>query len=745
MNNKFRIVLILLFSISVLGSIRLFSDGFIVIRPNPVLRPVHSFRPFPLAVKYHRVNVKIFNNVSETFIDQVFYNPTRRILEGFYIFPVPDGAVINRFSMFINGKETEAELLDAKKAKKIYTDIVREMKDPALLEYSGKRMFKVRIFPIEPMSEKRIKISYSEVLNKEGKTIEYIYPLNTEKFSSQPIKDVTIKVDIKSTGNIGNVYCPTHKTEIIKKSVGSAVVGFEASNVKPDRDFKVYFDSGKSDMNFSLKTFGNGVDDGFFFLNITPAFDISRSEILPKDVVFILDVSGSMAGKKIEQAKRALKFCINNLSYKDRFNIIKFSTEAESLFTASMTVNKKRVSHAIDFIDDLRAIGGTNIFEAIELGLKNRGKDVPPRTIILITDGKPTIGLTNEKELIKEIEKKNRGGTKIFTFGIGNDINTHLLDKLTFISGAFRSYISPNEDIEVKISSFFSKIESPVLTGLELKIDSPVKVRKVYPEVIPDLFKGSSVSLIGRFSGDGNAKIILKGRIMNRSKQFVFSGNFKKIDHSSDFIPKLWAARRVGFLLDQIRLNGENDELKNEVIRVARKYGIVTPYTSYLIVEDEKRSVTRRLINENDRLLTPSVFSADRFKEESARNHSSMKMKSGSLSVRASREIQQMYLASDYSQINQGIKRIPMKNVGVKTSGVRSVVQNINGRAFYNNGKFWVDSLVRVKKSLTTVKIKFLSEKYFKLLENNPSVSKFLFLGKNVKFIYNSIIYEISE
>jgi Ca-activated chloride channel family protein len=399
----------------------------------------------------------------------------------------------------------------------------------------------------------------------------------------------------------------------------------------------------------------------------------------------------------------------------------------------------------MSFIDDLRAIGGTNIFEAIEIALKNRGKDVPPRMIILITDGKPTIGLTNEKELIREIKKKNTYGIRIFTFGIGNDINTHLLDKLTLITGAFRSYINPNEDIEVKISNFFTKIESPVLTDLELKIDSPLKVGKVYPRDIPDLFKGSSISLIGRFSGSGNAKIILKGKIMKRSKKFVFSGNFKKTDHSSDFIPKLWAARKVGFLLDQIRLNGENDELKNEIIRVARKYGIVTPYTSYLIVEDEKRSVSRRLIRERDRLLTPSVFAGSKFKEEAARNHSSLQMKSGSLSVRASREVQQMYLASDYSQINQGIKRIPLKNIGVKSVGIHSVVQNINGRAFYNTGNFWVDSLIRVRKNLRTEKIKFLSDKYFKLLKNYPFVSKFLFLGKNVKFVYNSIIYEISE
>lgn len=742
MEKKYRIIVLLTLIVSLFGIQQLFSDGFIIVKRD---HRIPHFRPFPLSVKYHHVDVKIFDRVAVTKIDQVFFNSTRRRLEGFYMFPVPEGAVIKNFSMYINGKDTKAELLGAKKARRIYEDIVRKMRDPALLEYSGKRLFKVRIFPIEPMSEKRIKISYSEILKKEGKTVEYIYPLNTEKFSSVPIKEVSIRAEVNSSENIGNIYCPTHKTEIIRKNAKNAVMGFEASNAKPDRDFKFYFDYGKDDMSFSLKTFRKNGEEGFFFLNITPSIEAKQSEILPKDVVFVLDVSGSMSGKKIEQAKRALKFCINNLRDRDRFNIVRFSTEAETLFASSLKADRKNRKRAIGFVDGLRAIGGTNIFEALDLALKDKEVNFPRRTVIFITDGRPTIGITSETELIKKINKKNKTGVRIFTFGIGNDINTHLLDKLTEMTGAYRTYITPDEDIEIKISRFFTKIESPVLTDLKLKFDRTVKILKMYPEKIPDLFRGSSLSLIGRFKGSGKSRIVLEGKIVNRIEKFLFYGNFKKDDRSSDYIPKLWASRRVGFLLDQIRLNGEDKELRDEVIRVARKYGIVTPYTSYLIVEDEKVSVARREIRDRDRFLAPSVISVKKFSAETGKEHSALKAKSGALSVRASREVQQMYSASDYSQADLGSDRIPLKKIDGKVQGINSIVKNVGGRAFYYNGNFWVDSLTRTKKKLKILKVKFSSENYFRLLDKYPSVSKFLSLGRNVKFIFNNTLYEIEE
>ena len=311
--------------VALLISIKVFADGFIVI-PNP--RPLTN--PFPLEVVYHKVDVKIDGQSAVTKIDQSFYNPSQQQLEGVYIFPIPKGAVINNFTMIINGKETKAELLDSDKARKIYEDIVRQMRDPALLEYSEQNIFKLRIFPIEPRSEKKISITYSQLLESDNNLFEYVYPLNTEKFSSKPLKNVSVKIDLKSDEMIKNIYSPTHEVEIINKSDNHSIISYEDENVKPDIDFKLYFSKNSSSVGLSLLTYKSGKDDNYFLLSASPSIEIDKSSIENKDITFILDVSGSMSGEKLEQAKKALLYCVNNLNAGDNFNIVRFSTEAYS-------------------------------------------------------------------------------------------------------------------------------------------------------------------------------------------------------------------------------------------------------------------------------------------------------------------------------------------------------------------------------------------------------------------------------
>ncbi|HQF43355.1 MAG TPA: VIT domain-containing protein, partial [Ignavibacteriaceae bacterium] len=320
MKTKLQILAFILFV-----STNIFADGFIVIpRPHPLPHP------FPLEVVYHNVDVKINDQTAITKIEQSFYNPTNYQLEGYYIFPVPKGAVINNFTMIINGKEIKAELLDSEKARKIYEDIVRQMRDPALLEYSEQNIFKLRIFPIEPRSEKKISISYSQMLESDNNLFEYIYPLNTEKFSAKPLKNVSVKVDIKSSEPLKNIYCPTHNVDIVNERDTHSIISFEEKNTKPDNDFKLYFSKSSSKVGLLLLTYKSGNNDGYFLFSASPSIEIDKSNIESKDITFILDVSGSMSGDKLEQAKKALTYCVNNLNSDDHFNIIRFSTEAFS-------------------------------------------------------------------------------------------------------------------------------------------------------------------------------------------------------------------------------------------------------------------------------------------------------------------------------------------------------------------------------------------------------------------------------
>ncbi len=750
--------LVLGFSYSVYG------DGFIVVqhhrpdiyppyprppRPRPPRPPRPLPTPFPLEVHYHRVKVDIDNQVAVTYIDQEFYNPTRWRLEGYYLFPLPKNAVIKKFSMYIDGKETEAELLDAKKARKIYEDIVRRQRDPALLEYSGQGVFKARIFPIEPHSKKRVKISYTELLSKDNRTIEYLYPLNTEKFSAKPLKDVSIHVKLSSSENIKNIYCPTHKVDIKRKGQKRAVVGYEENNVKPDRDFKLYYSTDNEKLGFSLLSYKKEKRDGYFFLGLSPGFGAKDEEISEKDIAFVLDVSGSMAGEKLKQAKKALLFCVENLNKGDRFEIVRFSTEAEALFEGFAGVTEKNLDSAREFIKDLRAIGGTNIDEALGLASGMKKRKGRPYMIIFLTDGKPTIGETDNAALLKKIEANLAGGdnrgVRIFTFGIGNNINTHLLDKITGLTRAFRSYIGPGEDIEIKVSNFYSKVQSPILTDIKLKFGKGIRVSKTYPVHLPDLFKGSSITVLGRYRGHGDAEIVLTGKVKDRERSFTFRAGdgFVSGDEKNAFIPSLWAARRVGYLLDRIRLHGKDKELVDEVTELARTYGIITPYTSYLILEDEAVRTRRREMREEDQTMGRLAVRYKGLKRNLHREYESMDSEAGAPGVRVSKEMQKLNTANNFAQVHQGKSRMNFADKKGDVSNLVQQVKNIQGRAVYNNGSFWVDSGVQRLKSAKVQRIRFASDEYFKLLKEEPLSAEFLALGQNVRFVLDRQVYEI--
>lgn len=739
-----------------------YGDGFIVVgpegrifpppRPRP-LPPVPPVHPFLLEVKYHRVNVDINGQVAVTSIDQVFFNPSHYRLEGYYLFPIPENAVIKKFSMDVNGKQMEAELLDAQKARGIYEDIVRRQLDPALLEYAGRGLFKARIFPIEPHSEKRVKISYQEILPKDNHTIEYIYPLNTEKFSAKPLNDVSVTVHLQSPDDIKNIYCPSHTVDTVRKGKKQAVISFEERNTKPDIDFKLYYSTDNQELGFSLLTYKKSQpEDGFFFLSLSPGYWSDAEGITEKDITFVLDVSGSMAGKKMNQAKKAMLFCIENLNKGDRFEIIRFSTEADGLFNKLAEVNNSNLDQAREFINNLKPIGGTNIDEALTMALDIEKRPGRPYMIVFLTDGKPTIGETDEDSLVKKINGKNRSNCRIFTFGIGNEINTHLLDKITELTRAYRTYITEEEDIEVKVSNFYTNVQSPVMTDLKLDFGSGIRVSKTYPRDLPDLFKGSSITLLGRYQGEGNGEIVLTGRVKDHEKTFRFKAQhgFKSDRETGsekyDFIASLWAARRVGYLLDQVRLHGSDKELVDEITQLARTYGIITPYTSYLIVEDEQTNVRRNVIREQDQTLGLVAVGNGEFREKSRAEYEGMNSKSGAPSVQASREVQQLNAADNFAHTQTGGERLKYRQNNGQTRDINSQVKQVQGRAIYNVGNTWIDShLQKYGQNQSVQRIQFASTDYFKLLKSQPQSAQFLALGKNVRFVMNNEVFEIFE
>ncbi|MCU0611308.1 MAG: VIT and VWA domain-containing protein [Candidatus Eisenbacteria bacterium] len=741
------------------------ADGLIII-PHPPPMPPHPPRPphpwplphhefAPLEVRYHHVTARIDDQVAVTNVDQVFYNPNSQRLEGLYLFPVPKGARIDRFSMDINGKEAEAELLDADKARQIYEDIVRRMRDPALLEYAGQSLFKVRVYPIEPHSEKRIRLSYTELLRNDAGMVSYVYPLNTEKFSARPLRNVLVKVDLSCAKGVKSVFCPSHTVEITRHGSSKATIGYEADNVRPDTDFQLFFaPEARSDVGIDVLTYRESEDrdGGFFLLLASPSVQHERQRVVEKDVVFVLDTSGSMAERgKIDAAKRALALCLRNLNDGDRFEVVRFSTEAEALFEGLVPANSVNRAKAETFVEGLKPIGGTAIQEALATALKHSGeaRDGRPYVVVFLTDGKPTIGPTSTDEIVSDVTKRIGDQTiRVFCFGIGTDVNTHLLDLITEKTRAASQYVLPDEDIEIKVSSFYAKINEPVLTDLELVITAGIRPSKLVPGMLPDLFRGDQLVVLGRYSGTGDAAVTIKGSVNGTPRSFTHEVGFPRAAIEHAFIPRLWATRRVGFLLDQIRLNGESAELRDEVVELARKYGIVTPYTAYLIVEDEDR----RGLAQAERSLPQ--FDAE-LHEATGRMYRQLPTTvAGDAAVGGAQGLDALKRAKGMSA--PGIANTPMLRGGRATVASpvadrmeQAVTQKQNryvgGRTFYQNGGQWIDANVQTETDARRVQVKIGSVEYFALLAKHPNAAQWLSVGRNVQVLLDDTVYEVID
>ena len=735
----------LIFAACLFGAIfHVRADGFIVVE-RPFLIPPGHFPFAQLEVSSHHVDVKIDGQVAVTSIDQEFYNPNDQRLEGIYMFPVPKGAHIDKFNMEIGGKMVDAELLRADKARQIYEDIVRRMRDPALLEYAGRDLFKARIFPIEPRSRKPIKISYTELLRSDAGTMTYSYALSTEKFSARPIKSLSLKVEVKTEQPLASIYSPSHKVEIRRDGPNRAVIGYESKDEKPDTDFQLVYSSEKRDIGLSLITHKSGGEDGYFLLLAAPTV-AKETKPAPKDVVFVVDTSGSMAGAKLQQAKKALQFCVENLNTDDRFEIVRFSTEAESLFGKLSEADSEHRKRASNFIGDLKPIGGTAIADALQTAFKARTeKSERPFVIIFLTDGLPTVGTRNPDEIVADVKKA--GDARIFSFGIGSDVNTQLLDQIAEGTRAFSQYVLENEDLEVKVSNFYNRIKEPVLTNVRLEFGGGVRTNKLYPAQLPDLFKGDQLVLTGRYSGSGEVEAKLTGMANGREQTFTYKVKFD--DSSNDYVARLWATRRVGFLLDEIRIHGETTELRDEATDLARRYGIVTPYTAYLIVEDEDR----RRVPTADRSMQSMSADAPARAEVSKAWDGFKEKKDGADAVANARSQNAFKFAEQSgASINYGAAEslrgftLNAPSAPAESDRLTQYTRQskfVNGRAFFQNGKQWIDA--NAQNATKRQRVQFNSEAYFDLLKQHPEAAPWMALGQNVLLALDDTVYEIAE
>ncbi len=590
-------VLAMFFAALFLAAASAAAQGVIV--PGPCNRCPDGPRPIPLPralpIKSIKIDTKILSQVATTHIEQVFRNDTNATLEGTYFFPIPDEAAITEFAIWDGDRRLVGEVRSREEARRIYDEIVRRQRDPGLLEYAGKNLFQANIFPIPPHSDKKLELTYSQVLRAESGTVAYRYPLGTGRQVAE-IGTVSGRIELESKEPVRNIYSPTHAIDVKRNGERRSVISFESG--KEAQDFQLFYGLSREDFGVTLLTHRDPGKDGYYLLMISPKDDWSEQEYAAKDIVFVLDTSGSMADAgKMEKARAALLYGVRILKPQDRFNVISFAGEERLMEPRMISADEQGRKRGEAFAQSLRPVGGTNINQSLLAAMQQFESSNRPKILVFMTDGLPTVGETNPTRIVDNARAARVPGLRLFTFGVGYDVNTTLLDKLAAENGGVADYIEPTEDLEVKVSSFFAKVNYPVLTDLKLDM-AGVETDLVYPRAMPDVFRGSQVTLIGRYRNAIDLDFVrlqLGGKSSGGNKTFFYNNlRFPLREESNDFLPRLWATRRVGclwatrrvgWLMEQVRTNGEQQELRDEIVDLGTRYGIVTPYTSYLALE----------------------------------------------------------------------------------------------------------------------------------------------------------------
>ncbi|MDA7951285.1 MAG: VWA domain-containing protein, partial [Pirellulaceae bacterium] len=434
------------------------------IRP-PREVPTHSYK-----IKELGISAKLNDSLAEVQVSQTFTNTGRRQIEASLVLPLPYDGAIKEMTYLVDGKEYPAQLVEAKKARSIYENYVRKNQDPALLEWVGTGMFKTSVFPIPAGASRTVTIKYNQVCRKQGGLTELSFPLSTVQYTSKPVENVKINLHIQSKADIKNIYSPTHPLNIKRPNNRSAILSYHGVNEIPTGDFRLFFDNGDQAIGANIISYRpNKNEPGFFMMLVSPEIKAANDDRQLKNILFVLDRSGSMSGTKLTQTKNALKFVLNNLREGDTFNIVNYDSAVESFRPELQRFNEQTRKEALSYTEAIYSGGSTNINEALRVALGQIQDTTRPNYLLFLTDGLPTAGETNEAKIaanVTEYNKLKEGGNKarLFSFGVGFDLNSRLLDKLSAKNSGQTSFVRPNEDIEEAVSRLYRQIASPVLT-----------------------------------------------------------------------------------------------------------------------------------------------------------------------------------------------------------------------------------------------------------------------------------------
>ena len=777
-------------------------------RPLPKIMPPRVHVPEPREATYSIESEEIVADVSgvvaQVDVSQTFKNEGSTTIETAFVFPLPYDGAVDSMTLLVDGKETPANLVDAEEARKQYEEIVRKARDPALLEWVGVGLFKTSVFPIPAGETRTVTMRYTQVLRTGADLTEFFFPLSAAKYTSKPIKKISFDVSINGTSEIKTVYSPTYDLKIDRPEKTKAKVSCVLENVVPTSDFRLFFDENADDLSAKVLSYRpDEKDDGYFLLLASPKIADEDSKPLPRTIVFCLDVSGSMSGQKIEQARESMKFVVSRLHDGDKFDVVLFGSDVVSFKDDLQVASAETRQEALGYVDGVRARGTTHIEGALKraFSLLNGDDSSNLKFLIFVSDGEATVGETNEMKLAQIARENNKSGARFFSFGVGYDVNARLLDRFVRDGRGQGEYVKPEEKIEDRISAFYSRVEAPVFSDVEFSFTLPSAtdkkyfVNQVYPSGKTDLFAGEKLVMVGRYSTPGDVKIQAKGKIGERDEEKNFEGTFvaKSEDSTNAFVERIWAARRIGEIIDELDLNGENQELVDELLHLSKKHGVMTPYTSFLAREDVALNSAANNATARDqfRMFASNTSGMGGVMQRGMKQSLKQVDNLSGAQFESIAESNAMALADDadsgVASVGGGMggggvraargggmgggrvlrasaptfarrASLPMGAIGSAApapspapqigEALSNNIRVVADKTFYLREGRWVDSSVteEMEKNANPVEIKQFSDEYFKLIdENGANLSQYLVFEESITLNFNGKLYKIER
>ena len=680
------------------------------------------------------VRVDLVDRVLRYEITETFVNRGSRVGEADFMFPLPKGAAFQDLKLSINGEMVSGETMSADRARQIYEEIVRRQRDPALLEWMGYGLLRARIFPIAPGEVKKVVVRFQTVAEREGDAlrVDYFRGLRTNQFATgTPEGRVSFVLTYPNDAMYGTAYSPTHSiyedryarndydsgpsdTDRFASSYRGSVRRFEVREARGEVTLLIPIRRSTS-AAISLLANAPGNDDGFALITISPP--ALRPRAVPRDVTFVLDVSGSMNGQKMEQARAAGKQLLRTLSPNDRFRLIDFSSDVRTFRDDFSYATRENLRAAERYLDDLDAQGSTNISGALDEALSAPTQSGRLPIILFLTDGQPTVGERDGTAIANNVAR-HRGSRRLFTFGVGADLNVSLIEQLALEGRGTASFVRPDESVERAVSIVASRLTSPLVTDVRVHADG-VRLRKMHPGAPVDIFAGEDLVLLARYDGSGNAIIRVDGQTTSGPVSWASRVFFPERTRENPFVARLWATQRVGYLSAEKRKNGGSREIDDEIRELGERFGIPTEFSSYLVVEPGMNRVQQlgRRADLNQVVVTgapttPPAAPAPARQFEAAK------------AAAAQRAVTSIAAADAATSVSEA----RVKRAGTYTFVLRDGV--------------WTDA--QYKRSGPVLRVKPFSDAYFRIIDLQPDLREAFSVGERVIVAGRSMAIELS-